>query len=130
DHERVVALQLVHQLLDLLGRNRVERRGGLVEQEYLRLDRNRPRDTQALLLAARERERAALEPVFDLVPERRALERLLDALVEVLFQAEDARSPRDVVVDRLRERVRLLEDHPDPPPYLDCVDVVAVEVGP
>ena len=29
----------------------------------------------------------------------------------------------DVVVDRLRERVRLLEDHPDPAAHLDRIDV-------
>src|SRR5436189_1457096 len=32
DHERVFVLELVHQVLDLRGRNRVECRGGLVEQ--------------------------------------------------------------------------------------------------
>ena len=54
----------------------------------------------------------------------------LDALVEVLLHPEHARRPGDVVVDRLRERVRLLEDHPDPAAHLDRVDAVAVEVGP
>ena len=43
-------------------------------------------------------------------------------------QAEVARRPGDVVVDRLREGVRFLEDHPDPPPHLDPVDVAAVDV--
>src|SRR3712207_8828107 len=33
-----------------------------------------------------------------------------------------------VVVDRLGERVRLLEDHADPAAYLDRVDVVVVDV--
>src|SRR6266516_1601383 len=73
DHDRVVALQLVHQLLDLLRGDRVEGRGGLVEEQDLRLDRDRTRDAEALLLAARERERAPLEAVLHLVPERRAL---------------------------------------------------------
>ena len=44
------------------------------------------------------------------------------------FQAEHARPEGDVVVDRLRKRVRLLEDHPDPAPHLDRVDVARVEV--
>ena len=35
---------------------------------------------------------------------------------------------RDVVVDRLRERVRLLEDHPDPPADLDRVHLRVVQV--
>jgi hypothetical protein len=33
-----------------------------------------------------------------------------------------------VVVDRLRERVRLLEHHPDPASHLDGVDLGIVEV--
>ena len=75
DHERVVALQLVHQVLDRGGRDRVERGGRLVEQDHLGLDGERARDAEALLLAAGERERAALQPVLDLVPERRAAQR-------------------------------------------------------
>ena len=53
---------------------------------------------------------------------------LLDDLVHVALHAEHARAERDVVVDRLRERVRLLEHHPDPLAHLDRVDVGAVEV--
>ena len=71
-----------------------------------------------------ERPRAlSLEPVLDLVPERGAAQRRLDALVELAdFDPEIARRPGDVVVDRLREGVGLLEDHADPPPHLDPVD--------
>src|SRR2546421_729210 len=96
DHERVVGLQVVHQLLDRRGRDRVERGGRLVEQQHLGLDRDRARDAEPLLLAAGERERAFLQPVLDLVPERGAFERLLDALVRVLLQPEDPRRPGDV----------------------------------
>ena len=70
-----------------------------------------------------------LQPVLDLVPERRPLERPLDALVQVALHAEHPRPERDVVVDRLRERVRLLEDHADPAAHLDRVDVGRVEIG-
>ena len=42
---------------------------------------------------------------------------------------EHARPEGDVVVDRLRERVRLLEDHADPATHLDRVDVGRVEIG-
>ena len=110
------------------GRDRVEGRGGLVEQQHVRFDRDRPGDAEPLLLAAGEAERAVLEPVLDLVPERRSAQRLLDPLVELVLQPEVARRPGDVVVDRLRERVRFLEDHADPPPHLDPVDVAAVEI--
>jgi hypothetical protein len=130
DHDRVVALELVHQLLDLLRRDRVEGGGGFVEKQHLGLDRNRAGDAESLLLSAREREGVLPEAVLDLVPERRALQRALDALVQVLLEAEHARRPGDVVVDRLRERVRLLEDHSDPPADLDRLDPVAVDVDP
>ena len=52
----------------------------------------------------------------------------LDDLVQTLLHAVHARPVRDVVVDRLRERVGLLEDHADPPAHLDRVDVVGVQV--
>jgi hypothetical protein len=82
------------------------------------------------MLAAGEPERRLLQPVLDLVPERSVLERLLDPLVEAALEPEHTRPEGDVVVDRLRERIRLLEDHPDPSPHLDRVDVVRVEVLP
>ena len=50
-------------------------------------DRERARDAEPLLLAAGERERALLELVLDLVPERGAGERLLDEVVEVALVA-------------------------------------------
>ena len=52
-------------------------------------------------------------------------QRLLDDVVEALALPDDARPERDVVVDRLRERVRLLEHHADPAAHLDRVDVGA-----
>src|SRR5258708_608739 len=48
DGDRVVVLELVDQLFDLGGRDRVERRAGLVEQDHLRLDGDGARDTEAL----------------------------------------------------------------------------------
>ena len=82
-------LELVDQVLDARRRDRVERRGRLVHQDHVRLDGERARDAEALLLAAGEPERVVLEPVLDLVPERRVPQRPLDALVEVLLHAED-----------------------------------------
>ena len=49
-------------------------------------------------------------------------------LVEVLLAAEHARAEGDVVVDRLGERVGLLEDHPDPLAHLHRVHARGVEV--
>jgi hypothetical protein len=56
DRDRVVGLQFVDQLLDLRGRDRVERRARLVEQDDLRLDGDGAGDAQALLLPARQAE--------------------------------------------------------------------------
>jgi len=80
------------------------------------------------MLAAREAERRSFEPALDLVPECRPAERLLDPVVEVVLHPEDAQAVGHVVVDRLRERVRSLEHHPDAPPHLDRIDPVAVEI--
>jgi hypothetical protein len=128
DHDRVARLEPVQQLLDRGGRDRVERRCGLIEQQDIRLDCDRARDAQPLLLAARQRERVRLQPVLHLVPDRRVAQRPLHALVHVALHTEVARRPGDVVVDRLGERVGLLEDHPDPPPDLDPVGPAGIHV--
>ena len=119
---------VVHQVLDPRGRDRVERGGRLVHQQHLGLDGERAGDAEPLLLAAREAERALLEAVADVVPQRRLLEGVLDAVVKVVLHPEHAQAPGDVVVDRLGERVRLLEDHPDPPPHLHRIDLGRVQV--
>src|SRR3712207_7666573 len=51
----------------------------------------------------------------------RASKTPLDKLVHVALEAVEPRPKGDVVVDRLGERVRLLEDHPDPPADVDRV---------
>ena len=114
DDDRVVVLQVVHQVFDPRRRDRVERRAGLVHQDDLGLDGQRPGDAEPLLLAAGELQARAVELVLDLVPEGGAAERALDQLVHVAPVAVDPRPPGDVVVDALGERVRLLEDHADP----------------
>jgi hypothetical protein len=80
------------------------------------------------LLAARQRGAGLLELVLDLVPDRGAAKALLDQLVHVALVARHTRAERDVVVDRLGERVWLLEHHPDPAPDLDRVDLWVVQV--
>ena len=122
------ALQLVHEILDARRRDRVQRGARLVHEQHVRLDGQRPRDAESLLLAAGESERARLEPILHLVPERRLLQRALDALVQVLLHPEHARPVGDVLVDRLDERIRLLEDHADQPANLHRIDAAAVQV--
>ena len=72
DDDRVVGLQLVDQVLDRGGRDRVERGAGLVHEQHLRLDGDRAGDAQPLLLTAGEAGAGLVEPVLDLVPEVRA----------------------------------------------------------
>ncbi len=67
-----------------------------------------------------------------LVPERRRLQARLDAAAQLLArarQAVDAQAVGDVVEDRLRKRIRLLEHHADAPPQIDDVDRRRVDVA-
>ena len=50
DDDGVTALELVDQLLDPGGRDRIERLARLVHQDHLGVDRNGPGDAQPLLL--------------------------------------------------------------------------------
>ena len=95
----------------------IERRGRLVHQQHLGLHRQRARDAEALLLAAGEAQRALVQAILDLVPERRLRQRPLDARVDLarVLDAADAQAVGDVLVDRLGERVRALEHHADAP---------------
>ena len=124
DHDGVVFLQFVDQLLDLRGRDRVERRARLVEQDHLGPHRHGAGDAQPLLLSAGETEAAGAELVLDLVPQRGAAQRVLDALVELalrqLLVEPDAEG--DVLVDRHRKRRRLLEHHADAGPQQVEID--------
>src|SRR3954452_17646603 len=132
DHDREARAQLVDELLDMGGGDRVERRAGLVHQDYLGADRDGPGDAQALLLAARQAVARLLEPLGDLVPEPGSAQGRLDDLVHVGLAAGkpvDLGTVGDIVVDRLRERVGFLEHHADPSPELDHVDVGRVDVA-
>src|SRR5829696_334810 len=128
DHDGVLLLELHHQVLDLPGGDRVERRAGLVHQDHIGVDGQAARDAEALLLTAGHAERVCLEAVLDLVPQRTLLERALDDLVHAALHPEHARPEGDVVVDRLGEWVGFLEDHADPLAHLDGVHLRAVEI--
>src|SRR5882672_2843257 len=113
DDDAVVRLQLADQLLDLLRRDRIERRGRLVEEQDLGLDGDGAGDAEPLLLPAREAEPALPQLVLDLVPQRSTAQRPLDAILELAFWQSfvKADSEGDVVGDRHRKWRRLLEDH-------------------
>src|SRR5215475_763297 len=114
DHDRVVDLELVDELLDLCGRDRVERRARLVEQDHLGLHRHRAGDAETLLLATRQAQTIGRELVLDFLPERRPAERALNppfqlGLGQFLVEPD---AEGDVLEDRHWERRRLLEHHP------------------
>ncbi|MCY1432221.1 hypothetical protein D9M71_482120 [compost metagenome] len=130
DDDGVLALQLVDQLLDLEGGDRIERRAGFVEQQHFRLHRHGTGDHQTLLLAAGETQRRVVQAVLDLVPQRGALQRPLHGLVEHAFlvDALQAQAVDHVLVDALGERVGLLEHHADAAAQLGDVDALGVDV--
>ena len=116
DDDRVVLLELEDQLLDLLRGDRVERGAGLVHQQHLGLVGQRARDAEPLLLAAREAGARFLQPVLHLVPQGRLPEAPLDQVGQIApcHEPVERRPVGHVVEDRLGERVRPLEHHPDP----------------
>jgi hypothetical protein len=73
----------------------------------------------------------ALELVLDLVPERGAAQRALDTVVELRLRRllVEADAEGDIVVDRHRERRRLLEDHADARAQFVHVDIVRDDVA-
>src|SRR5229473_784137 len=131
DRDRVILGQFLDQLLDLGGRNGVECRARLVEQDDFGPYRDGAGDAKPLLLAARQAQTAGVELVLDLVPQRAAAQRLFDAAVHLglgnfLVEAD---AEGDVLVDRHRKRRRLLEHHADPRPQQIEVETGIEDVG-
>ena len=128
DEDRVLEGKLAHEVLDLRGCDRIEGGTRLVHEDDLRPHGNAPRDDEPLLLPAGQSAGALLQIVLDLVPEGCLGEAFLDEVVHIRLDVIDAGPVGDVVVDRLRKHVRLLEDHADLPANLDRIDVRAVDV--
>src|SRR5216684_2348175 len=131
DGDGVVLRQFLDQFFDLGGRNRIERRARLVEQDHFRPHGDGAGDAEPLLLAARQAQARGVELVLDLVPQRAAAQRLFDAAVHLglgnLLVEADAEG--DVLVDRHRKRRRLLEHHADPRPQQVEVETRIEDVG-
>ena len=122
------------QVLDLAGRHGIERRARLVHQQDFGLGRDGAGDAQPLLLAARHAERALVEAVFHLVPQRRTFQRAFASFFEHGFVAHavDAQGINHVLEDRHRERVGFLKHHAHALAQGDYiraarVDIVAVQ---
>src|ERR1700688_3966826 len=131
DGDGVVLRQFLDQFLDLGGRDRIERRARLVEQDHFGPHRHGAGDAQPLLLAAGQAQSRGVELVLDLVPQRAAAQRLFDAAVHLglgnLLVEADAEG--DVLVDRHRKRRRLLEHHPDAGPQQVEIELGVEDVG-
>ena len=121
-----------HKVLDRQRRDGVERRAGLVKQDHVGVERQRARNAQTLLLAARKRVGALVELVLDLVPKRRAAQAFLDHAVELVAvgDAVALRRKRDVVANGLAERVGLLEHHANGTAQLVGVFGLGVYIAP
>ena len=70
------------RFLDRGGGKRIEARGGVVEQDHIRFQGQAAGQAQPLLLAAGQGEGRTVQPIFDLIPQRRLLQRLLDPLLQ------------------------------------------------
>ena len=129
-------LQLLEQVHDLRLDRDVERRDGLVADDEVRVERERPREPDALPLAARELVRVARGGVARAGRRRRA--------ARARGSATDLRSPTPCTLHRLADhapdavprvqrRERVLEDHLHAPPQraqlalAEVRDVPAVE---
>ena len=134
DNDGVALLELEQGLLDLGGRDRIEGRGRLVEQQNVRLVGEGARDAQPLLLAAGKVEGGVVEPVPDLFPEVGLAERLFHQIIETTAAAHAAhpRAVVDILTDGHGEGVRFLEDHADSFPqqfeiHPGSIDVLALD---
>src|SRR5487761_626319 len=81
DDQGASFLQLREQLLDLCRADGIESRAGLIEQEDLRADGERPRDAQTLLLPSRKAEAGLVELVLHFIPQTRFGQSMPDAVL-------------------------------------------------
>ena len=104
DEDRLLGAPREDELIDLRGRNRVERAAGLVHEQHLGIRRDRARNAEPLPLAARKLGRARVEAALHLVPERGRLEASLDDVVEdsATVLVGDPQRLDDVLVEFLK----------------------------
>ncbi len=130
DDDGVALLELLDEILYTAGGDRIKRRGGLIHEDDLRLDRDRAGNAEALLLPTGEGERILPQAILHLVPQGCPAHAPLYDLIELAFvlNAVSPRAECHVVVDRLREGVGLLEHHADLPPQPHRFDIGVVDV--
>src|SRR4029077_18366925 len=105
-HDRVARLELINQLLNLRGGNRIERRTRLVHQDYLRLDGQRARDAKPLLLAPRQTGARLVQIIFHLVPQSGHSQRFFESFIKQLLIADSVQSQanNDIFANRHRRK--------------------------
>ena len=116
DHGRAILGQFAHHGEDFVGQLGIQRRGGLVEQQHLRLHRERPCDRHALLLSAGKSRGIHVGLVFQVHPAQTLLAELLRFLAR-----QTAHAPRrldDVAQhSHVRPQVELLEHEAQVAPH-------------
>ena len=130
--DREVSFQLGDQLFHLRRRNRIKGGAGFVHEQDLGTIRHRARDAETLHLASGKTECALMEAILHLVPEGRRAQGTLHGHIEygAVFLPGDAERIDNVLVNRHREGVRLLEDHPDAAAQGDNLDRRVVDACP
>src|SRR5437588_4831395 len=114
-HDGAKVLQLHKKLFDLGGADGIERGAGLVEQQDFRVNRQRARNAQALLLPAGEFVSGLVKVVLHFIPKSRAAQAFFHGFPDRFLRAVDSWPEGDVVEDGFGERVRPLENHADAP---------------
>ena len=132
DHDGVVVLQLVDQILDSQRRNRVKSRARLIHQQHLRVYGHGAGDAQTLLLTAGKADARIVKTILDLVPQVGATQSPLDQIVRIGLRdlaVVELHASEHVLADgHGRERVRTLEHHADVTTHSNRVDVLVVQV--
>src|SRR5580658_877192 len=133
DYDRVRLAQLIDEILDTRGGDRIERRARLIHEDDLRVHGDGARDAQPLLLAAGQAGAGTRQAVLHLVPQSRTLQAGAHDVVQLAAAARqpmDARTVGDVVVDGLGEGIGLLEYHANARAQLRGVLAVVMDVPP
>ena len=130
DDDREILLQLQGEVLDLRGGNRVQCGGRLIHEEDIRLDRECTGDTETLLLSTGQTECGFSETILQLIPDGRLTKRGLDDLIELLLVADTVCTwtVGNIVINRHRERIRLLEHHADALTKCIDIDILLIDV--
>ena len=119
--------QFFNQVFDFQCGNRIERGRRFIHENDFGIDRNRAGDANTLLLPAGKSERAFMQTVTDFVPNRRLFQASFHRFIQnrFLFDPHRFQRKRDVIINAHRERVRLLEYHPDLPAQL--IDIMYIK---